>query len=163
LIPRGSSPKATKEYGIVRHVATLTAAAGILGILSIPAGARTDVVGHLNGKWEIRIRSYGHASDGSKPEKFHFTAIAQATDCTNAPSSALCLEFKDANGDAVSLSGSRFGNGFFVKSADGTFVLSGQSVNPTKLGFASRFKGVGSRLNAESIDSLVIFGKRLPD
>jgi hypothetical protein len=120
-------------------------------------------VGHLDGKWEICIRSLGHGSDGSKPEKQVFQAIAKSTDCTNASSSALCIEFKDANGDDVSLSGARFGKGFFVKSADGNFVLSGQSVNPNKLGFASKFRGVGSRMNGESIDSLMIFGKRLPD
>jgi hypothetical protein len=152
-----------QEREIVRHVSTLMAAAGILGALTIPADARTDAVGHLNGKWEIWIRALAHAPDGSKPEKSLYTAIAKLTDCTNASSSALCIEFKDSNGDDVSLSGSRFGNGFFVKSSDGNLVLSGQSVNPGKFGFASKFRGVGSRMNAESIDSLMIFGKRLFD
>ena len=136
---------------------------GLLGLLALPAGARTSFdVGPLNGKWEVVMKSVEQTSDGAKPTKSSFVFIGTMSDCASSPSAALCLEFKDSVGGDVSLSGSRYGGVFFMKSSDGNFVLSGKAFQ-LKNGLAQKMSGVGSRMSGESIDSLKIFGKRIGD
>lgn len=108
----------------------------------------------------MRFLSIDHDSEGSKSTKGKQSVIAKLTDCADSSSSALCLEFKDSDGSDVVLQGSRFGDGFFLKSPDGAFVVSGIASNP-KAGFAWKLRGVGSRMTDSNIQSISVMGRRL--
>ncbi|MFN0205521.1 MAG: hypothetical protein ACKVS6_04320 [Planctomycetota bacterium] len=139
----------------------LAASAAIAGLLAINAGAAPAAAPiSVNGSWTFSLMSARYSPGDDKPSKSKNVLIGNITDDNNGASSPICLEF-NIDGQAVVLEGTRHGSGFFVRSQDGQFVISGQATS-LQNSQSARLRGIGSRLTDSEVESLTFMAKRNP-